>query len=56
VVSSRPTITSRFSRSFKAHYGSSPTGYRNAFRLEGAPRGASVQRPVARVQALQRRA
>ena len=37
-----------FSRSFKAHYGSSPTDYRNAFRVDG--RDASVQLPVARVQ------
>jgi AraC-like DNA-binding protein len=29
--------TSHFSRSFKAHYGSSPTDYRNACRLDGAP-------------------
>jgi AraC-like DNA-binding protein len=27
--------TGHFSRSFKAHYGSSPTDYRNAFRLDG---------------------
>jgi AraC-like DNA-binding protein len=41
--------TGHFSRSFKAHYGSSPTDYRNAFRLDG--RDASVQRPVAWIQA-----
>jgi AraC-like DNA-binding protein len=29
--------TGHFSRSFKAHYGSSPTDYRNAFRLDGPP-------------------
>jgi hypothetical protein len=44
--------TSHLSRSFKAHYGNSPTDYRNAFRLDGAPGDASVQRPVARIQAL----
>ncbi|HYY00693.1 MAG TPA: helix-turn-helix domain-containing protein, partial [Mycobacterium sp.] len=46
--------TGHFSRSFKAHYGSSPTDYRNACRSDGAPRDASVLRPVARVQALER--
>ena len=44
---------SHFSRAFKAHYGSSPTDYREAAGAgRGAPtRGASVHRPVARVQA-----
>lgn len=37
--------TSHFSRSFKAHYGSSPTDYRG--KRTG---GASIQRPVAAVQ------
>lgn len=39
--------TSHFSRSFKAHYGSSPTEYRLALRGLG---GAPVQQPVAAVQ------
>ena len=39
--------TSHFSRSFKAHYGSSPTEYRRGLRLLG---GAPVQAPVAAVQ------
>jgi AraC-like DNA-binding protein len=45
--------SSHFSRAFKAHYGSSPTDYREAAGTgRGAPRpGAPVHRPVARVQA-----
>jgi AraC-like DNA-binding protein len=39
--------TSHFSRSFKAHYGTSPTEYRSSARLPG---GAAVQRSVAAVQ------
>lgn len=42
--------TSHFSRSFKAHYGSSPTDYRCAGRVDGRRDGASMQRPVAVVQ------
>jgi AraC family transcriptional activator of tynA and feaB len=38
--------TSHFSRTFKAHYGYSPTDYRNTYRCDGP-----VQRPVAQVQA-----
>jgi AraC family transcriptional activator of tynA and feaB len=41
--------TSHFSRTFKAHYGSSPTDYRNGARTSGTG-GASVQRRVAAVQ------
>ncbi len=43
--------SSHFSRTFKAHYGSSPREYRDAARMEGGRRGASVQRPVAAVHA-----
>lgn len=39
--------TSHFSRSFKAHYGTSPTDYRLSARVPG---GVPVQRPVAAVQ------
>lgn len=39
--------TSHFSRTFKAHYGSSPSDYRNASRADG---GAPVQRAGAVVQ------
>lgn len=42
--------TSHFSRSFKAHYGTSPTDYRLSARAPGA--GVSVQRPVAAVQGI----
>jgi AraC-like DNA-binding protein len=41
--------TSHFSRTFKAHYGASPTDYRSNARLPGAG-GAPVQRRVAAVQ------
>jgi len=41
--------TSHFSRTFKAHYGSSPTDYRCHARVPDAG-GAVVQRPVAAVQ------
>ncbi|MDT5238364.1 MAG: AraC family transcriptional regulator, positive regulator of tynA and feaB [Mycobacterium sp.] len=43
--------TSHFSRTFKAHYGSSPTDFRDAYRFDRRPRDASVHRRVARVQA-----
>jgi AraC-like DNA-binding protein len=39
--------TSHFSRCFKAHYGSSPTDYRNASHLDGPPRDASMLRRAA---------
>jgi AraC family transcriptional activator of tynA and feaB len=42
---------SHFSRTFKAHYGSSPRDYRDAARTGTRLGGASVQRPVAAVQA-----
>lgn len=42
---------SHFSRTFKAHYGSSPRDYRGAARTGTRLGGASVQRPVAAVQA-----
>ena len=42
--------TSHFSRSFKAHYGSSPTDYRNAVQAARTRGGAPVQPPVAAVQ------
>jgi AraC family transcriptional activator of tynA and feaB len=41
--------TSHFSRTFKAHYGSSPSDYRGATRVVGGA-GAGVQLPVAAVQ------
>jgi AraC family transcriptional regulator, positive regulator of tynA and feaB len=41
--------TSHFSRTFKAHYGSSPSDYRCATRVVGGA-GAGVQLPVAAVQ------
>ena len=41
--------TSHFSRTFKAHYGASPTDYRGNARVPGEV-GAPVQRPVAAVQ------
>jgi AraC family transcriptional activator of tynA and feaB len=43
--------TSHFSRTFKAHYGSSPTDFRDAYRFDRRARDASVHRHVARVQA-----
>jgi AraC family transcriptional activator of tynA and feaB len=43
--------TSHFSRTFKAHYGYSPTDYRNTYRCDSRVPDASVQRPVAQVQA-----
>jgi AraC-like DNA-binding protein len=42
--------TSHFSRTFKSHYGSSPTDYRRTARMDGRAGGAPVQRPGARVQ------
>lgn len=42
--------TSHFSRSFKAHYGLSPSDYRRAANTYAAPTDAPVQRPVAQVQ------
>jgi AraC family transcriptional regulator, positive regulator of tynA and feaB len=42
--------TSHLSRSFKAHYGSSPTDYRNAVQTARTRGGAPVQHPVAAVQ------
>jgi AraC family transcriptional activator of tynA and feaB len=44
--------TSHFSRTFKAHYGSSPTHYRHAARSEGRRFGASAQRHVGWAQSL----
>lgn len=46
--------TSHFSRTFKAHYGSSPTDYRLAAR-SGIDDGASMQRSVAAVHRATRR-
>lgn len=43
--------SSHFSRSFKAHYGSSPTDYRDAARVAAVGRGAPVHGRVAAVQA-----
>jgi AraC family transcriptional regulator, positive regulator of tynA and feaB len=44
--------TSHFSRTFKAHYGSSPASYHHATRSRGPRCDASVQRHVGRVQSL----
>jgi AraC family transcriptional regulator, positive regulator of tynA and feaB len=43
--------TSHFSRTFKAHYGYSPTDYRNTYPCDGRLPDASVHEPVAQVQA-----